>query len=235
MLPTAHCAASAARSHTVRRRLRRTIAIGAIGLAAGSVPIMAAAVPVAAAPAPADIGGNHHSPLVAERAGAAVAARDVYMAAGTPGAHSMYLRSINAAADAVAVEFGADPKVVRDAWARADLAHQTAVLAALSQLGVSYQSNASQPGVAFDCSGLTSFAWARAGTGIAHQSGVQINSAAGRDEGSALAGDLVQYPGHVMMSLGFDRAIVHAANHDTDVELSRLRDGRSYNFGDPTG
>ncbi|MDQ3470295.1 MAG: NlpC/P60 family protein, partial [Actinomycetota bacterium] len=184
--------------------------------------------------APAGIGGDRHSPAVAARAGEALAARDRFVVARSPGAHSMYLRAINAAADAVAFEFGVELRIVRDAWARADLAHQTATLAALSQLGVAYQFNRADPGNAFDCSGLTSYSWSRAGTSIVHQSSAQISAAASRDEGTAMAGDLVQYPGHVMMSLGFDRAIVHAANHDTDVELSRLRDGRSYRFGDPS-
>lgn len=218
-----------------RRSFRRTLVRGALGVAVSLAALVAVSAPAAAAPVlPAEIGGDHHSPAVAGRASAALTARDVYVVAGSPGALSMYLRAINATADAVAAEFGADPKVVRDAWARADFAHQTAMLAALSQLGVPYQYNRSDPGVAFDCSGLTSFAWGRAGTGIAHQSSAQISSAASREEGSALGGDLVQYPGHVMMSLGFDRAIVHASNHDTDVELSSLRDGRSYRYGDPS-
>jgi hypothetical protein len=62
---------------------------------------------------------------------------------------------------------------------------------------------------------------------------VQISEAAARDESSALAGDLVQYPGHVMMYLGFGDAIVHASNPASDVELSTLGD-RSYSWGDPS-
>jgi cell wall-associated NlpC family hydrolase len=108
------------------------------------------------------------------------------------------------------------------------------VLAALSQLGVSYQSNSSEPGVAFDCSGLTAYAWGRAGVQLYRQSSVQISDASPRARETALAGDLVQYPGHVMMYLGVGDAIVHASNPETDVELSTLRD-RSYSWGDPTG
>ena len=62
---------------------------------------------------------------------------------------------------------------------------------------------------------------------------MQISDAAPRDRGSALAGDLVQYPGHVMMYLGVGDAIVHASNPETDVELSTLRD-QSYSWGDPS-
>ena len=54
-----------------------------------------------------------------------------------------------------------DPLTLRESWVYAGHQHQVAMLAALSQLGVSYVSNSSQPGVAFDCSGLTSSRGAR--------------------------------------------------------------------------
>ena len=41
-----------------------------------------------------------------------------------------------------------------------------AINAAMSQLGVRYRWGASSPGVAFDCSGLTQWAWGRAGVSI---------------------------------------------------------------------
>ncbi len=44
----------------------------------------------------------------------------------------------------------------------------TAVAAAKSQLGVPYKFAAATPNVAFDCSGLTMWAWGRAGVGMAH-------------------------------------------------------------------
>jgi cell wall-associated NlpC family hydrolase len=43
-----------------------------------------------------------------------------------------------------------------------------AVRAALSQLGVPYRFNTANPGVSFDCSGLTMWAWAQAGVSMAH-------------------------------------------------------------------
>ena len=106
-------------------------------------------------------------------------------------------------------------------------------LAALTQLGVAYRGYEAQPGVGFDCSGLTSWAWGRAGVQIAHQSSAQISAARRVDESAAVAGDIVQYPGHVMLYLGVDRAIVHASNPSTDVELSFVP--RSVRFGDPEG
>ena len=46
-----------------------------------------------------------------------------------------------------------------------------------------------------------------------------------------MAGDIVQYPGHVMLYLGVGDAIVHAANRRDDVELDVI--GRSVRFGSP--
>jgi cell wall-associated NlpC family hydrolase len=126
-----------------------------------------------------------------------------------------------------------DPAAVRDAWAHADMPHQKAVLAALAELGKPYIFGMSDPAVGFDCSGLTAYAWARAGVAIPHQSTAQIRAAAPRDQSSAMAGDLVQFPGHVMMYLGVGDAIVHAVNRKDDVELDFFRD--HVHFGDPIG
>ena len=179
------------------------------------------------------ISGDHHSAVVAQRAGAALAAHDTFSVAGTPGAFVAYLAARDATADAVAVEMHLDPVAVRAAWAKADSQHQEAVLAALSQLGKPYRSATSDPDVGFDCSGLTAYAWARAGLEIPHQSGSQISVAARRDASTAVAGDIVQYPGHVSLWLGVGDAIVHASNPENDVELSF--NSRSVRYGDPQG
>ena len=128
---------------------------------------------------------------------------------------------------------GLDPLAVRDAWARADMPHQKAVMAALAELGKPYRYATSDPAVGFDCSGLTAYAWLRAGVDIANQSGAQIRAAAPRDHASAMAGDIVQYPGHVMMYLGVGDAIVHAVNPGRDVELDYI--SRNVRFGNPIG
>ncbi len=189
------------------------------------------AVPAAASPDDDRIPGDHHSPLVAARATQALDAQDQFSVTGRPGDFVTYLAARNATADAVAAEMALEPATVRDAWAAAGLQHQEAVLAALTQLGVPYRKNTSEPGSGFDCSGLTSFAWGRAGAQLARQSGSQIAAATPRNAQTAAAGDLLQYPGHVMMYIGVGDAIVHAANSNTDVELSTL--SRSATYGDP--
>jgi cell wall-associated NlpC family hydrolase len=52
----------------------------------------------------------------------------------------------------------------------------TAINAALSVVGTQYVWGAADPGVGFDCSGLTSWAWAQAGVYIPHSSAAQYAS-----------------------------------------------------------
>jgi cell wall-associated NlpC family hydrolase len=81
----------------------------------------------------------------------------------------------------------------------------TAVAAALSQLGVPYQPYALSPGVAFDCSGLTAWAWAQAGVSLPHQSAMQFASLPHVAAADARPGDLLFYHSpvsHVTMYLG---------------------------------
>ena len=185
----------------------------------------------AAGPAQAGIAGDHHSPTVATSAASALIAQDALAATATAGTLTNYIAARDAAADAVAVEMGLDSAALRDSWSRADMPHQTAVLAALTELGKPYRYATSDPARGFDCSGLTAYAWARAGVDIPHQSSAQIRAAAPRDQATAMAGDIVQYPGHVMLYLGVDDAIVHAANRRDDVELDVV--GRNVRFGSP--
>jgi cell wall-associated NlpC family hydrolase len=155
--------------------------------------------------------------------------------AGSP--WSRFDVALDGIAEQVAARLGADPAQLKDAWHRADVEHQRALLAALSQLGVPYRHNTSAEGVSFDCSGLTAYAWARAGVALTRQSRSQITAAAKRTLATAQAGDLVYYPGHVMMYLGIDAAIVHSPQPGRYVEIANLKAkrARSVRVGDPTG
>jgi cell wall-associated NlpC family hydrolase len=121
------------------------------------------------------------------------------------------------------------------AWNSTPLDHQRAVLAAMSQVGVPYRRSTSQEGVGFDCSGLTTYAWGRAGVELYRQSRTQINEAAPLDRTTAKAGDIVYYPGHVMMYLGVGDAIIHAVQSGRTVEIDTISGRRtnSVRFGDP--
>ena len=136
----------------------------------------------------------------------------------------------------VAERLELEPDELEAAWADADINHQTALLAALTQVGVPYKKFAMKPGVGFDCSGLTSFAWGQAGFNLPHNSTRQIRAADPRTRETAQAGDLLRYPGHVMMWLGVGQAVIHSPQPRQFVEV-RILATRSMNrstFGDPT-
>ena len=81
----------------------------------------------------------------------------------------------------------------------------TAVAAAQSQLGVAYRFAAESHGVAFDCSGLTKYAWGQAGVSLPHQSRVQYASIPHISQGEIQPGDLLFYGvpiGHVGIYIG---------------------------------
>ena len=50
-----------------------------------------------------------------------------------------------------------------------------------------------------------------------------------------MAGDIVQYPGHVMLYLGVDGAIVHALEPVDRRRARLLRPPARVRFGDPKG
>mgnify|MGYP000444869531 FL=1 len=136
----------------------------------------------------------------------------------------------------VAMRLSISVSGLSEAWARADAEHQIAVLAAVSQLGVPYRRFAMQPGVALDCSGLTTFAWGEAGFSLQRNSTQQMRSAEPRNILTAQAGDLVRYPGHIMMWLGSGLGVIHSPEPGRSVELKVLGSYglRRSTFGDPS-
>jgi len=92
-----------------------------------------------------------------------------------------------------------------------------AVNAAYSQLGVPYKFAAESPGVAFDCSGLTKWAWGQAGVYLPHQSGAQYASTPHITQEEAQPGDLIFYKspiGHVAIYIGGGQMIHAPATGD---------------------
>lgn len=208
---------------TIRQRLA-TITIGSAligaGVLAGNVaPAAAATLPPAAVAAKADV--------------VATTAAEALAAMGT----EQYATRRGEAAAVVALRLEVDPAPLQQAWAAADQAHQIALLSALTQVGVPYHRNSSKPGVAFDCSGLTAFAWGQSGIELSRHSTTQLRNAAARTRDTAQAGDLVYYPGHVMLWLGVDNLIVHAPNrgHPVEVDSVANRRGNRVKFGNPIG
>ena len=99
-----------------------------------------------------------------------------------------------------------------------------AVSAAYSQLGVPYRFAAESPGVAFDCSGLTKWAWGRAGVYLPHQSGQQFGSTPRVSKDQVQPGDLIFYYspiGHVGIYVG-NGMMIHAPQTGDVVKLSAV-------------
>ena len=135
----------------------------------------------------------------------------------------------------VAPQAGLDPLGLDAVWSGADLRRMVALLSALTQVGVPYRRLGNLPGQGFDCSGLTSWAWSQSGVGLPHQSGRQIRGVRSISVAEVKPGDLLYFPGHVMMALGVGGAMVHAPNSGNVVEIKMLseRQHRSLRAGDP--
>lgn len=111
----------------------------------------------------------------------------------------------------------------------------TAVQAALSQLGVPYKYATSSPGVSFDCSGLTAWAWQQAGVSLPHQSKAQYNSTRHVPIDQAMPGDLIFYYtpiSHVGIYIGGGR-VVHAPEPGTVVNIATVNWNKVVGVGRP--
>jgi cell wall-associated NlpC family hydrolase len=112
-------------------------------------------------------------------------------------------------------------------------AAQIAVDAALSVLGTQYVWGSADPSVGFDCSGLTSWAWAQAGVSIPHSSAAQY-SLPHVPLGSVQPGDLIFYYSpisHVALYIGGGQ-IVHATHPGAD---GAVHTDSMYGYGSPVG
>ena len=207
--------------------------LGVVGLLAiASTGVLAATAVPSAASGPLRVATSLSLDPVAALADDALS---VLRSDGDASGVSRYATRRNAVAAAIAARLAIDPSEMVAAWSSADLEHQQALLTGLTQLGVPYRRNTSKPGVGFDCSGLTTYAWAGSGVTLVRQSSVQMQAAAPRTIDTAQAGDLMQYPGHVMMWLGVGRAALQSPNPGRTVEVVLYRSGRRVRIGDPTG
>ena len=110
-----------------------------------------------------------------------------------------------------------------------------AIQAALGQLGVPYRYAQASPGVAFDCSGLTYYAWAQAGINLPRNSRMQAAAIPRVPIAAAQPGDLLFYYSpisHVGIYLG-NGQLVHAPNTGTHVKVANVRWGKVVAVGRP--
>jgi cell wall-associated NlpC family hydrolase len=100
-----------------------------------------------------------------------------------------------------------------------------AIAAARSQLGVPYRWANASPGVGFDCSGLTSWAWSRAGRSLPHSSRAQYASLPHVSLDQLQPGDLVFFGGrsvnHVGLYIG-GGMMIHAPHSGAVVETASI-------------
>jgi cell wall-associated NlpC family hydrolase len=104
-----------------------------------------------------------------------------------------------------------------------------AVWTALDQRGDPYVYGATGPN-SFDCSGLTSYAWKRAGISLPRTSGDQASYGRPVSRANLRPGDLVFFyspVSHAALYIGNGR-IVHAPNSGSVVQVVRLSDMYGY-------
>jgi cell wall-associated NlpC family hydrolase len=230
---------------TLRQPFRQLILASAVALGAIAVPATALAqqarpaaflAPLSApAPrvAPATIGKD-------DLASQAAAALDVWALYTTTGERSLLARygSLrDTIAATAAARLSIEPAAMQTAWRAADATHQLVLLTAFTQLGVPYRAYKRIPGVGFDCSALTSWAWEQSGVNIPRNSRMQIRFLPNVAKATAQAGDVVWYPGHVMLYLGVGDAILHAPNSGHRITLALLPQHKrlSIKFANPIG
>lgn len=141
-----------------------------------------------------------------------------------------YVAALRQVARQTADRAKVDAAQLEQVWLRTEPRRMWTLLAALSQVGTQYRWAGNQPG-GFDCSGLTSWAWAQAGVRIPRTSAEQIDAAAPRTVDQLLPGDLLYRPGHIGMYLGVGDAMVNAPRTGKPVEVKRM--GTMTRFGSP--
>jgi cell wall-associated NlpC family hydrolase len=102
----------------------------------------------------------------------------------------------------------------------------TAVAAAESQIGVPYRWAGATPGVGFDCSGLTMWAWGRAGVSLSHSAAAQYGETTHVPLSDLQPGDLLFYReggtiGHVTMYVGPGQ-MVQAIETGTQIQITGI-------------
>ena len=221
-------------SSSLSARMRRSARVATLVVASASCFAAVTAVDAGSVSAEsARLPVNELAPEIIAAANEAVVALDAYRDSGSVEDERTLAWHRAIAARYTAQELGYDELAMVDAWSSAPIGHQRAVLGALTQVGVPYRTNTSIENEGFDCSGLTTYAWAGAGVDLYRQSGSQISESTRLSKDDAKAGDLVHYSGHIMLYLGVDDAIVHSVQTGRTVEIDTIRRG-SVSFGDPS-
>ena len=130
-----------------------------------------------------------------------------------------YQRGLDTLVPLVAKRAKVTASALRLAWSSADRPRMVALLAALTQLGVPYRRNTQLEGVAFDCSGFTSWAWSVAGVKLSKSRVSQLKQLQPSTVAAVKPGDILAYPGHVMMAIGVGEAMIDSPYTGAWVQL----------------
>lgn len=202
--------------------LTGAVALGGFAVPAGAATMAPTATTLArtaALQAAAVVPGS--SDPIAVAGAAAVQAqldlRDIGYDDGTAAATRRQLAEI------VAAKAKLDVEALDAVWAGTDPTRLIALFAAFGQVGVPYRTFQSKPGIGFDCSGLTTYAWGAAGKALPRSSGSQIAALPATTLDAALPGDILWYPGHVGLSLGLGKVYLHSPYPGRNVELAPIR------------
>ena len=105
----------------------------------------------------------------------------------------------------------------------------------MSQLGVGYRYATASPGVAFDCSGLTAWAWSQAGAGCRTSRGPSTRRCRTCRRATSSRATCVFYYspiGHVGMYIGSGQ-MVHATHPGDVVKVAAVNWGKVVGIGRP--
>lgn len=159
---------------------------------------------------------------IAELAGEALEALAVWQEDESPAHYVAYLEGRDLVAREIARQLKVDATALEQAWQEVPAVRQIVTLTAVAQVGIKYRYLGKQPSEGFDCSGLTGFAWDTAGIFIGHNSRGQYQAAQRITADTAQAGDLIWYPGHIMLYLGAENVVVHAPFTGRNVEIRQM-------------
>jgi len=174
---------------------------------------------------------KHQAEVAAAASAAAAAAAANNRSAGTASSNSGGGSSSNSSGNSGGGSVAAASAPAPAVSSRSGIA----ISAAMAQQGVPYRFAASSPGVAFDCSGLTAYAWAQAGVFLPHQSRQQYAAVPHVSQGEAQPGDLLFYYSpisHVGIYLGGGQ-LVHAPNTGSTVKVAAVNWGKVTGVGRP--
>lgn len=162
--------------------------------------------------------------LISTAAVRALTMLNEFVNSGNRDSFDLYRLYVHQLAIPIADALDLDVDELQRSWASADIPHQRALIAGLTQLGVPYRLNTSIAFTSFDCSGLTSYAWGVAGIAVGRSSSAQYYRATRIKLANAQPGDLVWRPGHVSMYLGVPGAVLQAPDRGRNVEIQLMNE-----------